>query len=673
MKRFVASASLAALACAGLATTAQAAPTAQAESVEAVAALFGTREAVDGVSMSPSGMKIAMIQSIGRNGTAVAVAEYDKDAKLRTLVVSNTAAERIRHCSWPSDNELVCSVSVATSDLTSFTRLVALYLDGKPLKVVTPAESSRAVGFAWYGGDIIDWTGARPGEVLMLRQFVPEQQIGTHLASSLEGLGVESVDVRTLRRTTIEKPNIDATDYITDGRGSVRIRGLNPTTSGGYDTNVINYFYRTKDSHSWDLLSRVTLNASGSDSGFQPVAVDPTLDAAYGFERKDGYLALYREKLDGSKARELVFSKPGIEVDDLVRLGRTQRVVGVSYAGDYRKAEYFDPELAKLRSALGKALPGSPLVDFVSSSEDESKLVMFAGSDVDPGRYYLYDKATRHLEEILPLRPALAGRKLAEMKPVQFPAADGTMIPGYLTLPPGSDGKNLPAIVMPHGGPSSRDEWGFDWLVQFFAARGFAVLQPNFRGSAGFGEAWFEKNGFQSWRTAIGDVDDAGRWLVSSGIAAKDKLAIVGWSYGGYAALQSGVLDPGLFKAIVAIAPVTDLSVLRQDHLNRTDYRLVDQQIGNGPHVAQGSPAQNVGAIQVPVLMFHGDWDLNVNVHQSQIMERRLRDAGKQVELVTFPGLAHSLDDSAARTKVLEQSDGFLRKALALPTTVASN
>lgn len=673
MKRFVASASLAVLACASVAAEAQTAGATQTDNVHAVAALFGAREAVREATLSPNGMKIAMVQPIGENGTALSVVEYDKDAKLRTLLVSNIAAEKILHCSWPSNEALVCSVAVADKDLNSFTRLVAVYLEGKPLKIITPAESSRALGFTWYGGDVIDWTGARPGEVLMLRQYVPEREIGTHLASSLEGLGVESVDVRSLRRATVEKPDRDATDYITDGRGTVRIRGLNPTTSAGYDTNVVNYFYRKKDAHSWNMLSKVTLNASGATSGFQPVAVDPTLDVAYGFERKDGYLALYRAKLDGSEARELVFNKSGVEVDDLVHLGRAQRVVGVSYAGDYRKVEYFDPELAALRKALAKALPGAPMVDFVSSSEDESKLVMFAGGDVNPGRYYLYDKGGRHLEEVLQLRPGLEGRKLAEMKPIQFPAADGTMIPGYLTLPPGSNGKNLPAIVMPHGGPSSRDEWGFDWLVQFFAARGFAVLQPNFRGSAGFGEAWFVKNGFQSWRTAVGDVDDAGRWLLSSGIAAKDKLAIVGLSYGGYAALQSGVLDPGLYKAIVAIAPVTDLNSLRQDHYQRTDYRLVDQQIGNGPHVAQGSPAQNVAAFEVPVLMFHGDWDINVNVRQSQLMERRLREAGKQAELVTFPGLAHSLDDSAARTRVLEQSDGFLRKALALPTAVASN
>ena len=151
-----------------------------------------------------------------------------------------------------------------------------------------------------------------------------------------------------------------------------------------------------------------------------------------------------------------------------------------------------------LGASLRKALPGSPSITFVDASADESKLVLFASSDTDPGRYYLYDKATHHLAEIMAVRPQLAAVPLATQRPITFKAADGTDIPAYLTLPPGSDGKNLPAIVMPHGGPSARDEWGFDWLSQFFANRGFAVLQPNYRGSSGYGSAWFQKNGFQS-------------------------------------------------------------------------------------------------------------------------------------------------------------------------------
>src|SRR3546814_16872493 len=134
---------------------------------------------------------------------------------------------------------------------------------------------------------------------------------------------------------------------------------------------------------------------------------------------------------------------------------------------------------------------------------------------------------------------------------------------------------------MPHGGPASRDQWGFDWLTQFFVNRGYAVLQPNYRGSTGYGDDWFNDNAWHSWKTAIGDVNDAGRWLVKQGIADPAKLAIVGWSHGGYAALQSNVLDPALFHAVVAVAPVTDLGLLRAAHtgyVTRSDERRVGKE-----------------------------------------------------------------------------------------------
>ncbi|AXB76797.1 S9 family peptidase [Novosphingobium sp. P6W] len=662
-KLFTAASSLAiALWCAGAAN---------AEDAAQVAAAFGEREAVSDISLSPGGTMIAFVQPYKGRGDVVTLVDFAKGGQARPILTVTRPGERVGHCSWPTDDQLICIIGItsnATGQIVRFNRQIVIGVDGSPAKILTPSETNRALGFTWYGGDVIDWQGKNPGEVLMLRQFVPENGTGTRMASTAEGLGVESVNVRTLRRTIYERPVANATTFIGDGRGSIRIMGINPSYGNGYDKSFIDYSYRKQGERGWSSLNRVVFNPSGTVSGFNPVAVDPDLDAVYGFENKDGFAALYRMKLDGSDARELVFAKPGIDIDGLVQVGRSRRVVGASFASEYRQVELFDPALKALRQSLSKAFKPESSLSFLDASADENRLLLFTGSDIDPGRYYMFDRATRKLEEIVPVRPGIAGRTLARMKPVQYPAADGTMIPAYLTLPPGSDGKNLPAIVMPHGGPSSRDEWGFDWLVQFYAARGFAVLQPNFRGSAGFGEAWFEKNGFQSWRTAIGDVDAAGRWLVSTGVAANDKLAILGWSYGGYAALQSGVLDPGLFKAIVAIAPVTDLAKMRNDKLHYSNFVQVDAMIGNGAHVTEGSPAQNASSIAVPVLMFHGDLDLNVDVTQSRLMESRLRSAGKSVELVTFSGLSHSLVDGDARTTLLSRSDAFLRKSLNLPT-----
>jgi dipeptidyl aminopeptidase/acylaminoacyl peptidase len=278
----------------------------------------------------------------------------------------------------------------------------------------------------------------------------------------------------------------------------------------------------------------------------------------------------------------------------------------------------------------------------------------------------VFDKKTRSMAQVLASRPDLESVKLATVKSVTYQAADGTNIPAYLTLPAGGAGKNLPAIVMPHGGPGARDEWGFDWLAQYFSARGYAVIQPNFRGSTGYGDAWYEKNGFQSWRTSIGDVDDAGRWLVKSGVADPTKLAIVGWSYGGYAALQSSVLDPDLFKAIVAIAPVTDLDALRNEARNFTNFPQVDALIGHGPWVAEGSPARNAGKIKAPVLLFHGDIDTNVRIGESRLMADKIKSVGGKVELVEFKGLDHQLDDDTVRAQMLGKADAFLRSAMGL-------
>ncbi|GAA0332476.1 S9 family peptidase [Sphingomonas oligophenolica] len=632
------------------------------------AARFGARENIQQISLSPDGRNIAFVQPAGARGAALFIANVDGGTP-KSIVYSSGEPDRLQFCRWSTNTRLVCGTYTITQGgdgFLGYTRLFSIDSDGKNMKMISAPETSRALGAALGGGNVIDWLGDEAGgSVLMARTYVPENTIGTHLASSLEGYGVDRVDTVNLRRSTVESPRRDAEEYISDGHGVVRIMGAQPSDSAGYAKDKVNYSYRKSGSRNWLPLGSVKL-MGGQTAGFEPVAVDRDHDVVYGFDAVGGRTALYSIALDGSAKRDLVLARPDVDIDSLIRIGRNARVVGASFATDRRQIEFFDPELKKLAASLSRALPALPLIAFVDASADESKLMLFAGSDVDPGRYYLFDKASKQLAELLPVRPQLLGMQLATVKPITYGAADGTQIPGYLTLPPGSDGKNLPTIVMPHGGPGDRDEWGFDWLAQFFANRGYAVLQPNYRGSTGYGSAWFRQNGFKSWRTAIGDVNDGGRWLVKQGVADPNRLAILGWSYGGYAALQSAVLDPTLFKAIVAVAPVTDLETLRIESVNFSNHILVDAFIGHGAHVLEGSPAQNVGRITAPVLLFHGDRDQNVGIGESRMMASRMKGAGKRVELVEYHNLDHQLEDSTVRAEMLDKMDAFLRASMGM-------
>lgn len=643
------------------------ADTPAARSPADIAGAFGARENIQQISLSPSGDKVAMLMPLAGRGMALFVTNLAGDATPKPIMRSSGDADQLRECRWSTDTRLICNISLTASDgmvRLGFSRTIALNDDGSNGKVLSARTSSNALDITQDGGSLVDWGANGTGSVLMTHYYVPEYSTGTHAAETRKGLGVDLVDTATMSRKVVEQPRESAFTYISDGQGVVRLMGLQAADSAGYEGNRITYLYRQPNSRDWKPFGTVRL-AGNVYTGFVPEAVDRDLNVVYGFESTDGRVALYTVSLDGSMTKKLIASRPDVDMDSLISVGRRGRVVGTSYVTDRREVQFFDPALKALQASLAKALPGH-IVTFVDASADESKLLLFAGSDNDPGRYYLFDRKTHSLGEILPARAELAGVPLSTVKAITYQAADGTTIPAYLTLPAGSDGKNLPAIVMPHGGPAARDEWGFDWLSQYFAARGFAVIQPEFRGSAGYGDQWYNKNGYQGWRTAMSDINDAGHWMVKSGIADPKKLAIVGWSYGGYAALQTSVIDPDLYKAIVAVAPVTDLETLRDEARNFTYFPQRDAQIGHGPWVTEGSPARNANRIKAPVLLFHGDRDTNVGIGESRLMAGKLKGIGAKVELVEYKGLDHQIDDNTARADMLAKADAFLRASLGM-------
>lgn len=629
------------------------------------AKIFGARPAVSQMSLSPDGKRIAYVGA-GQGQMSVLFVGDLANGEIKPITYSNNKPLDLRACWWSANDRLACwyyGIDIVYAIRVSFTRWVGIDADGKNIRALAAPVPTEANRPSQYDGNVIDWLDKK-GEVLMARDHVGGSTTGTLVNKDGEGgIGVDLVDTRTDKAHAIERPLATGDDFITDGKGHVRIRGLARLDSSAEQyVGLEDYQYRARTDGPWQPFS---VYDTVGDKGPQPLAVDPDLNVAYTLKDKDRRRALYRVALDGSMKEELILDNPRVDIDDVLKVNG--RVIGASYTAEREVDVYFDPAYKTLAAQLGRVLPKTPLIDIVDATPDEDTLVIRASADTDEGRFYVFQKSTHALHPLMSVQPLTEGQTLAPVQSISFKSFDGTEIPAYLTLPPGSSGKYMPAIVMPHGGPGSRDVWGFDWLAQFFAARGYIVIQPEFRGSTGFGESWFLKNGFQSWKTSIGDVNAAGRWLIAQGMADPAKLGIFGWSYGGYAALQSNVLDPDLFKAVVAVAPVTDLSMLRAQNSAMRNAELEKQFIGSGPLLEEASPDRHAAQFKAPVLIFHGTRDINVSFAESTAMNDALHRAGKQSELVRYPDLDHQLGDSEVRADMLSKADQFLRKSMGMP------
>jgi dipeptidyl aminopeptidase/acylaminoacyl peptidase len=286
-------------------------------------------------------------------------------------------------------------------------------------------------------------------------------------------------------------------------------------------------------------------------------------------------------------------------------------------------------------------------------------------SDVDPGSYYLFDRETGSAQFLLAARDWIKPEEMSETQAFSITARDGTRVHGYLTIPRGSDGRNLPLILHPHGGPHGpRDDWGFNPTVQFLANRGYAVLQVNFRGSGGYGDA-FERAGYKRWGTAmIDDMADAVDWAVAQGVADKDRVCVFGASYGGYAALQSVVRYPDKYRCTIGYVAVTDLGLLYSDGSAETPVlrAFLDNVIpADEGERRQQSPLRNIDRINVPVMMVHGRKDETVPmVHYNRFVEA-LTAAGKPPEVTIVEDKeAHGFYDLDNNVELFNAVEAFL-------------
>ena len=374
--------------------------------------------------------------------------------------------------------------------------------------------------------------------------------------------------------------------------------------------------------------------------------------------------------LDGSSPT-VIAEEPDADITNVYTDAHMGAIVGVYVSGSVSKVHWLDLSAQHRQEALQRAFPGRE-VDIYGWTLDGTKTLARVGTPSSAPIYYLVDFTAHRADIAAEEYPALAAVTLGDMKEISYKARDGTEIPAFLTTPPTKSAAPLPLVVLPHGGPQARDYLTFDWLAQFLASRGYAVLQPQFRGSTGFGDA-FREAGYRQWGGLMqDDVTDGVRAMIERGIADAHRICIVGASYGGYAALDGAAFTPDVYSCAVSISGVTDLPALMRESVpiyggtlstSLSDWKA---HIGapNDSSLAAKSPINSVKAIKIPVLIVYGTGDAIVPNEQSERMVRALKSAGKSVTVSILQGEDHWLSRTETRVQVLKDLDAFLGKHL---------
>ena len=348
--------------------------------------------------------------------------------------------------------------------------------------------------------------------------------------------------------------------------------------------------------------------------------------------------------------------------------------VAAAYMDDRRSYDFADPPMARHFKAMNRAFADACDIELFDVDESRTRWLARATGPQQPGTYFLYDCAARQVHILGAVRPWLTPERLAPVQPMNVRTRDGFLIRAYVTAPKGGDGRPQPLVVMPHGGPEIRDHQGYDPWAQALAAQGWMVLQPNFRGSGGYGRA-FAKAGWKHWDDLMqADVEDSVDLLIRQRRADPGRIAVLGASYGGYAALMGAVRRPGFYKAVVSVAGPSDLTEMMrfQKRTARGDFTVYDfwsQRMGDpvadAALLQRASPVNHAAEIAAPVLLVHGDRDEIVPPAQSQLMAAALRAADKSVQIHEIPGAGHTNWGLQAEASVLGRAIDFIRPALA--------
>lgn len=605
--------------------------------VEAYAAL----PFMQGPELSPDGKKVAARIGI-RGQQYLAVVPLDRSqGKIQTFAIGEMDVNFWR---WVNDDWLIVGVgteSEAEGQKWYVTRLVSVKADGTAINKIgwREAQGQNADDLVWIASD-----GSPRIRFSMQASIYYGQDFWPKVVEA---------DVTTGRIRTVLPGRSDVYGWYADATGAVRM-GVGYGSSG----RTSRLLYRPDDHSVFRVVDRA--DTRREETLLRPVMFLPDPGKAIVLaDDANGFQSVYELDLSEMKLSKQLIGSPGYDISGIISDSADTKVLGAVVVEKTTVTRWLDPELAALQASLDKSVKGQRAL-VVSWSRDLSKFLVHVSAGDTPGSYFVFDRALGIMQRFAYVDEGLKSTRGHPVRTITYKARDGLEIPAILTLPAGRAPKNLPVIVMPHGGPFARDSEDWDWWAQFLADRGYVVIQPNYRGSSGYGTV-FAKKAEGQWGLAMqDDLNDALAWLVTEGIADPKRACMVGGSYGGYAAMRAAQRDGKLYRCAVSFAGVSDLARMRAYDRRFLSGAYIDWLNKQAPELRTVSPMYGPEQVSIPMLIVHGVKDRRVPLSQSKLFAEKLKAAGKSVVYAEQPLGDHHFSRMEDRLDFLKRLEAFL-------------
>ena len=614
-------------------------------------AAYGELAKFEDAAISPSGENIAAIATLRGRRSLVFF-----DPALEIARITPVGDLKVRGIEWIGDDSVLLMTSQTENLGYGFTvdqyeayRAMIVPTDpARPVRVVFAGRGNIVTSiFGSYGIRRVgnEWVGHFGGVELQR-----DSRMQSYLPHARPALFAVRMSDNSPRRIDNPAGENEWRDWLVDPNGEVAVTFDMNRTTGQWRMDGPRGKAIARGQHRGGSAGLVALGNGGTSVVYY--AEDSLGEKTQWFE----------VPLDGSTGPNEILAD--VEIDRLYTDRTTGRMLGYLRGGEQPGPVFFDARHQSLANKVYRAFAGKDL-DLIDWTPNLSHVIVRTSGSGDSGTWYVVDLAKLHAEAFGVERPEIDAEQVGPISTFDYTAADGLEMDGILTLPPGREAADLPVVVLPHGGPTGQDDPAFDWWAQAFASRGYAVFQPNFRGSTNRGEAFVRAGNGEWGRKMQTDISDGLAALAAEGIVDSTRACIVGASYGGYAALAGVTLQQGLYRCAVAVAPVADVALMyrtdvRESGRSQVVSRSLQAQLGPRGGYDDVSPRRFASRADAPILLIHGRDDVVVPFEQSAKMADALKDAGKPHRLVVLREEDHWLSRPATRLQMLEEAVAFV-------------